>query len=129
MQGCFWQCWCRYFSALPQIDSVVQGREGSSGKHLSSKGRRISLITQALRKLKTQWEQFPHSWDYPRKSVAFESKITAKESAAVMERAPASVSEMATASAAANNWQGDLGFSIAERTAYLAMSPFLLKYL
>lgn len=71
--------------------------------------------------------QFPHSWDCPRKSVAFESKITAKESAAVMERAPASVSEMATASAAANNWQGDLGFSIAKRTAYLAMSPFLFE--
>lgn len=51
----FWQYWCRYFRALPQIDSVSQG-EGSSGKCLSSKGRRISLITQALRKPKTQWD-------------------------------------------------------------------------
>ena len=71
--------------------------------------------------------QSPHSRDCPRRSVAFESKITAKEGAAVLERAPASVSEMATASAAAKKWQGDLGFSISERTAYLAMQPFLFE--
>lgn len=73
--------------------------------------------------------QSPHSRGCPRKSVAFESKMTAKEGSAVLERAPASVSEMATASAAAKNWQGDLGFSISERTVYLAMLPFLFKYL
>lgn len=59
--------------------------------------------------------------------MAFESKITAKEGAAVLERAPASVSETATAPAAAKNWQGDLGFSISERTVYLAMPPFLFE--
>lgn len=71
--------------------------------------------------------QSPHSWDCPRKSVAFESKITAKEGTAVLEKAPASVSETATASAADKNWQGDLGCSISERAAYLAMPPFLFE--
>lgn len=45
----------------------------------------------------------------------------------MMERAPASVSEMATASAAAKNWQGDFGFGISGRTAYLAMLSCLTE--
>lgn len=68
--------------------------------------------------------QSPHNRDCPRKSVAFESKITAKEGAAVLERPPASLSEMASASAAAKNWRGDWGFSVSERIAYLATLPF-----
>lgn len=59
--------------------------------------------------------------------MASESKITAKEGTAMMERAPASVSEMATASAAAKNWQGDFGFGISGRTAYLAMLSCLTE--
>ena len=65
MQGCFWQCWCRLFSALPQIDRVTHGREGSSGKCLHSKGRRISLITQAFRKPKTQWDSLDYEETVP----------------------------------------------------------------
>lgn len=47
--------------------------------------------------------QSPHSWNCPRNSVAFESKITAKEGSAVLKRISVSVNEMATASAAAKN--------------------------